>query len=345
MPQKKKLKVAINGFGRIGRQVFKIGFMRGIDFVAINDLTDTKMLAYLLKYDSVHPVWEADIKAEEKALIVNGKRIQVLKEKDPAALPWKKLGVDMVLECTGFFTDREGAAKHIQAGARKVIISAPAKGPDMTIVLGVNEEKYDPASHNIISNASCTTNCLAPIVKVLNDSFGIESGFMTTAHAYTNDQRILDVPHSDPRRARAAAINIIPTTTGAAKTVAEVLPELKGRLDGLSLRVPVCDGSITDFVAILKKEASREQINDAMKKAANGRMKGILQYSEEPLVSTDIIGNTNSSIVDGLSTMVLPGSGPSGRGGGRLVKVLSWYDNEWGYSTRMIDLLEFIMKK
>lgn len=331
----KKLNIAINGFGRIGRAAFKIAFERGIKIVAVNDLTDTKTLAYLTKYDSVFPTWK-DVRATNKGIVVEGKTIRALAEKEPAALPWRDMGVDVVLECTGFFTDRDGAAKHIQAGAKKVIISAPAKGPDITIVMGVNEDKYDPKKHSIISNASCTTNCLAPVVKVLNDKFGIVNGFMTTVHAYTNDQRILDVPHKDPRRARAAALSIIPTTTGATKSVTDVIPELKGKLDGISLRVPVANGSIVDFVANLKKAVTREQVNDALKKEASGRLKGILEYTEDPIVSMDVVGNTHSSIVDGLSTQVIEG---------KLVKVLSWYDNEWGYSMRMIDLLEYINKK
>jgi glyceraldehyde 3-phosphate dehydrogenase len=334
-PGSKKVKIAINGMGRIGRAVFKIAFDRGLNIAAVNDLIDAKTLAYLLKYDSVFPTWK-DVRALEKEIVIEGKSIGVLAEKDPAALPWRQLGVDVVLECTGLFTDREGAARHMQAGAKKVIISAPAKDPDITIVLGVNEDKYNPKKHNIISNASCTTNCLAPVVKVLNDRFGIENGFMTTAHAYTNDQRILDVAHKDPRRARAAGLSIIPTTTGASKAVAEVMPELKGRLDGLSLRVPVANGSIVDFVANLRKDATKEDVNAALKKEASGRLKGILAYTEDPIVSMDVVGSTHSSIVDGLSTQVIDR---------KLVKVLSWYDNEWGYSARMIDLLEFIIKK
>jgi len=328
----KKPRVAINGFGRIGRATFKIASDRkGIDIVAINDLVDTKTLAYLLKHDSVHGTFGRDVRAGKDSLLIAGKSITVTAEKDPARLPWKKLGVDVVIESTGFFTDRASAAKHLQAGARKVLISAPAKDPDITIVPGINSGKYDAKKNSIISAASCTTNCLAPVVKVLNDSFGIESGLMTTVHSYTNDQRILDVPHKKLRRSRAAAVNLIPTTTGATRAVTEVIPELKGRLDGLAVRVPVADGSLVDFVARLRKKASREHVNAALRKAAaSGQMKGILEYSEEELVSTDIIGNPHSSIVDGLSTQAV---------GGNLVKVLAWYDNEWGYSSRLIDLI------
>ncbi|MEW6329749.1 MAG: type I glyceraldehyde-3-phosphate dehydrogenase, partial [Candidatus Micrarchaeota archaeon] len=292
------MKVAINGFGRIGRNVLRaaVRMRAGFDVVAVNDLTDPKTLAHLLKYDSVQGVFDAGVSAKEGAIVVNGKEIKVLAEKDPANLPWKSMGVDIAIESTGLFTEREGAAKHISAGAKKVLISAPAKNPDATLVLGVNEKIYDPAKHDIISMASCTTNCLAPVAKVLNDSFGIRYGFMTTCHAYTNDQRILDLPHKDLRRARAAAVSIIPTTTGAAKAIGEVIPELKGKLDGIALRVPIPDGSVNDLVTVLNTEVAREDVNAAVKAAAEGPMKGILQYTEEPLVSVDIIGNPHSSI-------------------------------------------------
>lgn len=332
------IRVAINGFGRIGRNSFKAAIenYRDIEIIAINDLYDTKTLAHLLKYDSVFGKFPGDVKGKEGALEVNGKEIRVTAEKDPVNLPWGELGVDVVIESTGVFRSREKAAKHIEAGAKKVIITAPAKGEDITIVLGVNEEKYDPEKHHIISNASCTTNCLAPVVKILNDKFGVEKGLMTTVHSYTNDQRILDLPHSDLRRARAAALSIIPTTTGAAKAVTLVLPELKGKLNGFALRVPTPTVSITDFVAVVKKNVTEEEINNAFKEAAEGDLKGILGYSDEPLVSMDYKGNSLSSIVDGLSTMVIDGN---------LVKVVSWYDNEWGYSCRVIDLVHYIAKK
>ncbi|NPV42691.1 MAG: glyceraldehyde-3-phosphate dehydrogenase [Firmicutes bacterium] len=332
------IKVAINGFGRIGRNSFKAAIenYKDIEIIAINDLYDTETLAHLLKYDSVFGKFPGDVKGKEGALEVNGKEIKVTAEKDPVNLPWGELGVDVVIESTGVFRSREKAAKHIEAGAKKVIITAPAKDEDITIVLGVNEEKYDPEKHNIISNASCTTNCLAPVVKVLNDKFGVEKGLMTTVHSYTNDQRILDLPHKDLRRARAAALSIIPTTTGAAKAVTLVLPELKGKLNGFALRVPTPTVSITDFVAVVKKNVTEEEINNAFKQAAEGELKGILGYSDEPLVSMDYKGNSLSSIVDGLSTMVIDGN---------LVKVVSWYDNEWGYSCRVIDLVHYIAKK
>ncbi|QSQ10459.1 Glyceraldehyde-3-phosphate dehydrogenase [Koleobacter methoxysyntrophicus] len=332
------IRVAINGFGRIGRNSFKAAIenYRDIEIIAINDLYDTETLAHLLKYDSVFGKFPGDVKGKEGALEVNGKEIRVTAEKDPVNLPWGELGVDVVIESTGVFRSREKAAKHIEAGAKKVIITAPAKGEDITIVLGVNEEKYDPEKHHIISNASCTTNCLAPVVKILNDKFGVEKGLMTTVHSYTNDQRILDLPHSDLRRARAAALSIIPTTTGAAKAVTLVLPELKGKLNGFALRVPTPTVSITDFVAVVKKNVTEEEINNAFKEAAEGDLKGILGYSDEPLVSMDYKGNSLSSIVDGLSTMVIDGN---------LVKVVSWYDNEWGYSCRVIDLVHYIAKK
>ena len=329
--------VGINGFGRIGRNVFRAALNNPeINIVAVNDLTDAKTLAHLLKYDSVHGILDAEVKADGDAIIVNGKRIQVLAERNPVDLPWGKMGVEIVVESTGIFTANEKAEAHIQAGAKKVIISAPATGEDVTIVLGVNEDKYDPKNHHVVSNASCTTNCLAPFVKVLNDSFGVKRGMMTTVHSYTNDQQILDLPHKDLRRARAAAENIIPTTTGAAKAVGLVLPELQGKLNGFSLRVPTPNVSVTDLVAELDKSVTAEEINDALKTAAAGPMKGILDFSNEPLVSKDYNGNPHSSIVDGLSTMVIDGN---------MVKVVSWYDNEWGYSNRVVDLAVFMGKK
>jgi len=324
------IKVGINGFGRIGRLVFRRSLdLGGFDFVGINDLTDAKTLGHLLKYDSVHGKFKGDIKVEGNDLIVNGDRIRITAEKDPANLKWKDLGADIVIESTGIFRTKEACMKHIEAGAKKVILTVPAKGDiDATVVLGVNDEVIK-GNEKVISNASCTTNCLAPMVKVLTDSFGIEKGLMTTVHAYTNDQRLLDLPHSDLRRARSAAVSIIPTTTGAAKAVTKTLPELKGKLDGFSLRVPTPDGSITDFVAVLKREVTIEEVNAAMKKAADGPMKGILEYTDEPLVSADIVGNPASCIFDSLSTMVI----------GNLVKVVGWYDNEWGYSCRVVDLM------
>lgn len=330
-------KVGINGFGRIGRNVFRAALNNpAIDIVAVNDLTDAETLAHLLKYDSVHGTLAADVKAEGGNIVVNGKVIKVLAEKDPASLPWGNLGVTVVIESTGRFTDAAKAAAHIQAGAKKVIISAPAKGEDITIVMGVNENKYDPAKHNIISNASCTTNCLAPFTKVLHEKFGIKHGMMTTVHSYTNDQQILDLPHKDLRRARAAAMSIIPTTTGAAKAVGLVLPEMKGKLTGFSLRVPTPNVSITDLVAEVERPTTAEEVNAALKEAAAGPLKGILGYSEAPLVSRDYNGDPRSSIVDALSTMVIDGT---------LVKVISWYDNEWGYSNRVVDLVGFIAQK
>jgi len=329
------IRVAINGFGRIGRQVFQAGCNDpALEFVAVNDLTDTKTLAHLLKYDSVHGKAKEAIEAKPDGIVVNGKFIKVFAEKEPEKLPWKELKIDVVVESTGFFTDREGAAKHLKAGAKKVVISAPAKGVDITIVKGVNEHLYDKSKHNIISNASCTTNCLAPVVKVLNDNFGIVHGFMTTAHAYTADQRLVDAPHKDLRRARHAAINITPTSTGAALTVAEVIPELKGKLDGLALRVPVPDGSLTDFVCELKKATTKEEINALFKSVANNHLKGVLEYTEDPIVSTDIIHNPNSCIFDSLLTMVIDG---------KFVKVVAWYDNEWGYSNRVIDVIKLMI--
>ncbi|GBF10647.1 glyceraldehyde-3-phosphate dehydrogenase 1 [Tepidibacillus sp. HK-1] len=331
------LKVGINGFGRIGRNVFRAALNHPeIEIVAVNDLTDAKMLAHLLKYDSVHGKLDATVEVVEGGFKVNGKLVKVVAERDPAQLPWKELGVELVVESTGRFTNREDAAKHLEAGAKKVIISAPAKNEDITIVMGVNEEKYDPANHHVISNASCTTNCLAPFAKVLHEKFGIKRGLMTTVHSYTNDQQILDLPHKDYRRARAAAESIIPTTTGAAKAVALVLPELKGKLNGFAMRVPTPNVSVVDLVAELDKNVTVEEVNGALKAAAEGELKGILQYSEEPLVSIDYNHDPHSSSIDALSTMVMEGN---------MVKVVSWYDNEWGYSNRVVDLAAYIAKK
>jgi glyceraldehyde 3-phosphate dehydrogenase len=332
-------RVGINGFGRIGRQSMKAILERHageLEVVAINDLTDTKTNAHLLKYDSTYGRFPGEVEATPDSLIVNGHKIKVLAQRDPAQIPWGDLGVEIVIESTGFFTDAEKAAAHLHDTVKKVIISAPAKGEDLTIVLGVNDHVYDPSKHNIISNASCTTNCLAPAAKVLNDTFGIERGLMNTIHSYTNDQRLQDQLHSDLRRARAAAVNIIPTSTGAAKAVALVIPELKGRFDGMSLRVPTLTVSIVDFVATVRKETSKEAVNEAFKAAAAGALKGILDYTEEPLVSSDFRGDTHSSIIDGLTTQVL---------GGNMVKVVAWYDNEWGYSCRVSDLAAFLAKK
>jgi len=331
------LKVGINGFGRIGRNVFRAALKNPeIEVVAVNDLTDAKMLAHLLKYDSVHGTLDATVEATEGGMLVDGKLVKVLAERDPAQLPWKDLGVELVVESTGRFTNREDAAKHIQGGAKKVVISAPAKNEDITIVMGVNHDKYDPANHHVISNASCTTNCLAPFAKVLHENFGIKRGLMTTVHSYTNDQQILDLPHKDYRRARAAGVSIIPTTTGAAKAVSLVLPELKGKLNGFAMRVPTPNVSVVDLVAELDKETTAEEINAAMKKAAEGELKGILQYSDLPLVSVDYNHDPHSSSFDALSTMVMEGN---------MVKVLSWYDNEWGYSNRVVDLAAYIAKQ
>ncbi len=329
------LRVAINGFGRIGRNVLRAAKQAGVhdvDFVAVNDLTDTKTLAHLLRHDSVHRHYPGTVEARENALVVDGDEVRVFSEKDPSALPWRDLGVDIVIESTGRFTKRADAAKHIDAGARKVIISAPAKDEDITIVLGVNEEQYDSAAHHVISNASCTTNCLAPVVKVLLDEFGWKRGLMTTVHAYTNDQQILDLPHKDLRRARAAAMSIIPTTTGAAKATGLVIPEVKGKIDGVAMRVPTPDVSIVDLTAELEKDVTAKQVNDALRAAAEGRMKGILAFEEEELVSVDFTGHPASSIVDAPSTNVLAG----------MVKVMAWYDNEWGYSNRCVDLARYI---
>ncbi len=330
-------KIGINGFGRIGRNVFRAALNNSnVEVVAINDLTDANMLAHLLKYDTVHGKLDAEVSVNGDALVVNGKEINISAERDPAKLEWDKRGVEVVVESTGFFTKRADAAKHIEAGAKKVIISAPASDEDITVVMGVNEDKYDAASHDVISNASCTTNCLAPFAKVLNDTFGLKRGMMTTVHSYTNDQQILDLPHKDYRRARAAAENIIPTTTGAAKAVALVLPELKGKLNGGAMRVPTPNVSLVDLVAELDKDVTVEDVNGAFKAAAEGPLKGILNYSEEPLVSTDYNGNAHSSSIDALSTMVMEGN---------MVKVISWYDNESGYSNRVVDLVEYIASK
>ncbi|KRQ88036.1 Glyceraldehyde-3-phosphate dehydrogenase [Caloramator mitchellensis] len=332
------IKVAINGFGRIGRNVFKIAQTRlnkDIEIVAINDLTDAPTLAHLLKYDSLYGKFDGTVEAKENAIVVNGKEVKIYAEKDPKNLPWKELGVDVVIESTGLFTKKEKAMAHVEAGAKKVIISAPATDEDITIVMGVNEKDYDPVNHNIISNASCTTNCLAPFAKVLHEKFGIVKGLMTTVHSYTNDQRILDLPHKDLRRARAGAQNIIPTTTGAAKAVGKVLPELKGKLNGFSLRVPTPTVSVTDLVCEVQRPTTVEEVNAALKAAAEGELKGILGYTDEPLVSMDFRGDERSSIVDGLSTMVVD----------NMVKVVSWYDNEWGYSTRVVDLVNYIVER
>ena len=328
------IRVGINGFGRIGRNVFRASLNEPeLEFVAINDITDAKTLAHLLRYDSVHGQLDADISAEDNALVVNGKRIEIIQERDPGKLPWGNLGVDIALESTGLFTAREQASLHLSAGAKKVIISAPAKNPDITVCYGVNHTHYDPASHHIISNASCTTNCLSPVAKVLHESFGVTRGLMTTVHAYTNDQRILDLPHSDIRRARAAAQSMIPTSTGAARAVGEVLPELKGKLDGMAVRVPTANVSVVDLVAELSKTASADAVNAAMRTAAAGPLKGVLQYCEEELVSVDFNGNPHSSIFDSALTKVMDDN---------FVKVLSWYDNEWGFSNRMRDMALFI---
>jgi glyceraldehyde 3-phosphate dehydrogenase len=329
-------RVAINGFGRIGRNVIRAAMAGGagdLEFVAVNDLTDTRTLAHLLKYDSVHGRFAGTVEAAADGLVVNGKTMQVLCEKDPAALPWKDLGVDFVLESTGRFTDRETAARHLQAGARKVIISAPAKKEDITIVYGVNHTAYDPARHHVISNASCTTNCLVPVVKVVREAFGFVRGFMTTVHSYTNDQQILDLPHKDLRRARAAALSIIPTTTGAAKATALVIPEVKGKIDGIALRVPTADVSLVDLTCTVERPTTVEEVNAAFVAAAAGPLRGVLAVSTEPLVSIDYVGNLMSSTVDALSTIVLEGT---------LVHVSSWYDNEMGYSARCVDLLKYL---
>ncbi len=331
------VRVAINGFGRIGRNILRASLgHKDIDFVAINDVTDAATLAHLLKYDSIYGKIGADISVKDNSIAVNGKEIKIIAEKDPSKLPWKDMKIDIALECTGLFTNREKAEGHITAGAKKVIISAPAKNEDITVCMGVNHESYNPSKHNIISNASCTTNCLAPVAKVLNDRFGIVKGLMTTVHAYTNDQKILDLPHKDLRRARAAALSMIPTSTGAAKAVSLVLPELKGKLDGMAIRVPVPTVSVVDLVAELSKNATAEEINAAFKEAANGKLKGILEYTDELLVSADFRGNPHSSIFDAPSTKVI---------GNNMVKVLSWYDNEWGFSCRMRDVVLLLASK
>lgn len=330
------LRVAINGFGRIGRNVLrsaKQSQQTGIDFVGINDLADADTLAHLFSYDSVHGRYPGSVTVSEKGLEVDGDEIRIFSERDPASLPWDELGVDIVIESTGFFVDRDSAAKHLEAGASKVIISAPGKNEDITIVLGVNHDAYDPDQHHVISNASCTTNCLAPVVKVLTEEFGFRRGLMTTVHAYTSDQRILDFPHKDLRRARAAAMSMIPTTTGAARATGLVLPEVAGRIDGMAIRVPTADVSIVDLVAELERDTTEEEVNSAFKFAAEGALRGILGVSEEPLVSIDYTGDSHSSIVDAVSTSVMDG---------RMVKVLSWYDNEWGYSSRVVDLVSFV---
>jgi glyceraldehyde 3-phosphate dehydrogenase len=331
------VKVGINGFGRIGRNIMRAALGdKDIDFVAVNDLTSAATLAHLLKYDSVLGNLDAKVEARKDAIAVDGDEFKVLSMRDPAQLPWKDLGVDVVFESTGLFTKREDAAKHVTAGAKKVVITAPAKGPDLTVVLGVNDDKYDPGKHQIISNASCTTNCLAPLAKVIHQCFGIRKGWMTTIHSYTNDQNLLDLPHKDLRRARAAAMSMIPTTTGAAVAVGEVLPDLKGRLDGFAMRVPTPNVSVVDLAAVVDKKTSGEEVNAKLKEAADGPLKGILSFSEDELVSIDFKGNANSSIVDAPYTKVMDGD---------FVKVLSWYDNEWGYSSRCVDLLRLLVKK
>jgi glyceraldehyde 3-phosphate dehydrogenase len=330
-------KVGINGFGRIGRNIMRAALgSKDLDFVAVNDLTNAATLAHLLKYDSILGNLQSDIKASGDKISVDGEEFQVLSIKDPAQLPWKDLGVEVVFEGTGLFTDRDSAAKHLAAGAKKVVITAPAKKPDFSVVLGVNEDKYDPKTHHIISNASCTTNCLAPMAKVLHESFGIKKGWMTTIHSYTNDQQLLDLPHKDLRRARAAALSMIPTTTGAALAVGEVLPDLKGKLDGFAMRVPTPNVSVVDLAALVDKKTTGEEVNAALKAAADGPLKGILEFVTEPLVSIDFRGNAHSSIIDAAYTKVMDGD---------FVKVLSWYDNEWGYSNRCVDLLRLMVKK
>ncbi len=334
------VRVGINGFGRIGRMIVRAAKKDGrgadLDFVAVNDLTDTTTLAHLFRYDSVHGQYEGIVEAKENALVIDGDEVKVMSERDPAKLPWKDLGVDIVFEGTGIFRSREQAGLHLQAGAKKVVITAPAKDEDISIVLGVNEDKYDGKAHNIISNASCTTNCLAPVVKVLLDEFGFRRGLVTTIHSYTNDQQLLDFPHKDLRRARAAAVSISPTTTGAAKATGIVIPEVKGKIDGMAIRVPTPNVSLTDLVAVLDKTPSKEEVNAAFKKYSEGKMKGYLVFSDEPLVSVDFVGNPASSVVDGLSTNVIDGN---------FVKVLSWYDNEMGYSARCVDLANYIAER
>ncbi len=330
------IRIGINGFGRIGRLVYRAALdNKDIEIVAVNDITDAPTLAHLLKHDSVHGNLKVPVRSEGSSMFVDGRETRVLAERDPSRLPWKDLNVSLVLESTGLFTDRAKAAQHISAGARKVIISAPSKDADVTVALGVNEGSYDPAKHDVVSNASCTTNCLAPVARVLNDAFGIKRGLMTTIHAYTNDQNILDLPHKDMRRARAAALSQIPSSTGAAKAIGLVIPELKGKLDGLAIRVPVPDGSLVDLVCEVGKNTSKEEVNAALRAAAEGPMRGILEYSEEELVSSDIVGNPHSSVVDSKLTNVMDGN---------LVKVFSWYDNEWGFSNRVIDLIQLMSR-
>jgi glyceraldehyde 3-phosphate dehydrogenase len=331
-------RIAINGFGRIGRCILRAALTRkeAFEIVAINDLDKPATLAHLFKYDSVHGIFRGEVAASEKAIVVDGREIGVIAERDPAKLPWKALGVDLVLECTGRFTKRDDAAKHLSAGAKKVVISAPAKGPDLTIAFGINHETYDAAKHHVISNASCTTNCLAPLAKTLHESFGIERGLMTTIHSYTNDQRILDLPHEDLRRARAAALSMIPTSTGAAKAVGEVLPALKGKVHGMAVRVPTPNVSLVDFTVNLSKSTTAEEINAAFKKVSQGALKGVLEYSEEPTVSIDYNGNPHSAILDATNTLVMDGT---------MAKVMAWYDNEWGFSQRMIDVSNFLISK
>jgi glyceraldehyde 3-phosphate dehydrogenase len=331
------VKIGINGFGRIGRNFFRAAKRKGadLDFVAVNDITDAGTLAHLLKYDSVLGNLEAEIKATGEGISVDGDEFRVIAERDPGALPWKELGVEVVVESTGLFTDRDDAEKHLSAGAQKVIISAPAKGEDVTIVLGVNGEDYDPNTHHLISNASCTTNCVVPMAAVLDEAFGIDRALMTTCHAYTNDQNLLDLPHKDLRRARAAAINIVPASTGAAKATSLAIPKLKGKMDGMAFRVPVPDGSVTDLVCLLDGEPSVEQVNEAFRTAADGRLEGIVKYTEDPLVSSDVVGDPHSCVFDSLSTMAV----------GNLVKVIGWYDNEWGYSNRLVELTEMVGSK
>ncbi len=331
------VKVGINGFGRIGRNFFRAAMRQGadLDFVAVNDITDAGTLAHLLKYDSVLGTLDADIGVSDEGLRVDGDELKVLAERDPGALPWKELGAEIVIESTGLFTDRESSQKHLEAGAQKVIVSAPAKGDDITIVLGVNDQDYDPASHHVISNASCTTNCVVPMASVVEEAFGIDRALMTTCHAYTNDQNLLDLPHKDLRRARAAAINIVPASTGAAKATSLAIPKLKGKMDGMAFRVPVPVGSVTDLVCLLEREATEEEINEAFRAAAEGRLRGILKYTEDPLVSSDIVGDPHSCVFDALSTMAI----------GNMVKVIGWYDNEWGFSNRLVELTQLVASK
>jgi glyceraldehyde 3-phosphate dehydrogenase (phosphorylating) len=331
------VKIGINGFGRIGRNFFRAAKKKGadLDFVAVNDITDAGTLAHLLKYDSVLGNLDAEIKATGEGISVDGDEFRVIAERDPGALPWKELGVEVVVESTGLFTDRDDAEKHLSAGAQKVIISAPAKGEDVTIVLGVNGDDYDPATHHVISNASCTTNCVVPLASVLDDAFGIDRALMTTCHAYTNDQNLLDLPHKDLRRARAAAINIVPASTGAAKATSLAIPKLKGKMDGMAFRVPVPDGSVTDLVCLLDGEPSVDEVNEAFRSAAGDRLEGILKYTEDPLVSSDVVGDPHSCVFDSLSTMAI----------GNMVKVIGWYDNEWGYSNRLVELTELVGSK